>query len=168
MTGRSFVVIVVLLCQSLWVGSQNTLDVFRFAGRYGFPQAYENTYDAKARELGTSLSFTFAVPCSENTLWYNNLNHFYFNVDADPGLPDEELNPVKINGFILRTGLYHKFDPGKGIQLLFVPRLMGDLKNVDSNSMQLGAVFLYERNYHKDLSLSFGAMYNQELSKGGF
>lgn len=152
-----------LLYLALTGNSQNSLDVFTFSGKYGFPQSYETTYNETASEYGTYLNLTVPVTISEKTIWYNSLNHFYFNVQGDDAIPETELNPIKINGFILRTGLYQKLDNGRGIQLLLVPRLMSDLHNIDGNSFQLGGIFMYEKVYNPDLLLSYGAMYNQEL-----
>ncbi|NQU53749.1 MAG: hypothetical protein HQ522_14560 [Bacteroidetes bacterium] len=155
--------LIFILGQSLICISQNSLDILNLSARYGFPQSYEDTYNGTASEIGTFLNLTVPIPISENTIWYNSLNHFFFNVDGDPAIPDGEINPINLQGFILRTGLYQKFGDGKGIQLLFAPRLMSDFKNVDGNSIQLGGVFMYENVFNKDLSMSFGAMYNQEL-----
>lgn len=143
--------------------SQNNLDIFKLSGRYGFPQSYKDIYNGTASEFGTSLNLTVPVPISRNTIWYNSFNHFYFNVEGDPAITEGEVNPIKLNGFILRTGLYQKFGDGKGIQVLFAPRFMTDFENADSKSIQLGGVFMYEKVYNTDLSLSFGAMYNQEF-----
>lgn len=40
---------------------------------------------------------------------------------------------------------------------------MTDFMNVDANSIQLGALVMYEKKFHDDLTMGFGAMYNQEL-----
>ncbi len=151
------------LCLALTAKSQNSLDIINFSGRYGFPQSYENTYNGTATEYGTYFNFTRPVPISEKTIWYNSLNHFYFNVQGDSDIPETELNPIKLHGLILRTGLYQKFNRGRGIQLLFAPRLMSDFKDFDGHSFQFGGVFMYEKVYNPDLLVSYGAMYNQEL-----
>ncbi|MBT3384414.1 MAG: hypothetical protein HN778_09855 [Prolixibacteraceae bacterium] len=153
----------IIMSLSITCISQNSLDILYLSGRYGFPQSYENTYNGEASEFGTSLSLTVPVPISQNTIWYNSLNHFYFSVDGDPNIPVTEINPITLNGFILRTGLYQKFGDGKGIQLLFAPRFMTDFKNADGNCFQLGGVFMYENVFSKQLTMSFGAMFNQEL-----
>ena len=151
------------LCFSFAALAQNHLDIMHISGRYGFPQPYVDTYNEKATEFGTYLSLTVPVSLTEKTIWYNSFNHFYFNVDGDPGIPEKELNPIKLNGFILRTGLYQKFNKGTAMQLLFVPRYMTDFENADGKSFQAGGVFLLEKVYHPNLSLSYGVMYNQEF-----
>ena len=143
--------------------AQNTLDILTLSGRYGFPQAYESTYNGKATETGTFLSLTVPIPFSEKTIWYNSLNHFYFNVQGDQGIPSEIINPIALNGFILRTGLYQKFDNGTGIQILFAPRFMTDFNDVSGKSIQLGGIILYEKVFSEALKMSFGGSFNQEL-----
>jgi hypothetical protein len=157
-----------LLFTILWlvfspVFSQNSLDILTISGRYGLPQPYENTYTEEATETGTFLGLLVPVPLSENTIWINSLNHFYFNVQGGNEIPSGIADPVKLNGFILRTGLYQKFDKGRGIQVLFAPRLMTDFNNVDKNHWQFGAILAYEKIFNERLGMSFGAMYNQEL-----
>jgi len=155
--------VIAVFIQSLNCYAQNSLDILNFSGRYGFPASYEDKYQEKASEVGTFLNLTFPVKLSEKTIWYNSLNHFYFKVDGDPTIPEGQINPIKVNGLILRTGLYQKFSNGTGMQLLFAPRLMSDFENLDKNSIQLGGIFMYEKIFSKDLSASFGAMYSQEL-----
>jgi hypothetical protein len=143
--------------------TQNSLDILNLSGRYGLPQEYSDTYSGKATEMGSFLNLTVPVKITENTIWYNSLNHFYFNVQGDEAIPATQINPMVLNGFILRTGYYRKFDNGTGIQILLAPRLMTDFNNVDSKSFQMGGVFMYEKIYNPDLAVSYGAMYNQEL-----
>ena len=156
-------VVILFVSHSLICVSQNSLDILNLSARYGFPSAYKDTYNGTATEFGTFLNLTVPVTISKNTIWYNSLNHFYFNVNGDPEIPENQINPIKVNGFILRTGLYQKFENGNGIQLLFAPRLMSDFQNVDGNSFQFGGVFMYEKVYRTDLSMSYGAVYNNEL-----
>jgi hypothetical protein len=160
---QRIVIVFTLLYMAINISAQSELDIFNFSGRYGFPTNYEDTYTGTASEMGTFLNLTFGIPFSEKTIWYNSFNHFYFNVDGDPNIPAGEVNPIKLNGFILRTGLYQKFGDGKGIQLLFAPRFMTDFENASGSCFQLGGVFLYERVFNPDLTMSFGAMYNQEF-----
>lgn len=160
---KKIALIFFLFCQFAVVLAQNTLDIFSLTGRYGFPVNYEDNYSEKASEFGTSFNLTIPIVLSENTIWYNNLNHFYFNVDGDPSIPAGIVNPIQINGIILRTGLYQKFGDGKGLQVLFTPRLMSDMKNITGKSFQFGGALLYENTFNEDLTMSFGALYNQEL-----
>ena len=143
--------------------AQNSLDIFTVSGRYGLPQAYDSSLSGKATEYGIFAGLTLPVVITQQTIWYNSLNYFYFHVDNEPELNIATADPVNLHGFILRSGLYRKFARGRGIQLLFAPRLMSDLEKVDGKSFQFGGLFMYEKKFRETLSMSFGLMYNQEL-----
>ena len=143
--------------------AQQSLDILTISGRYGLPQSYDDTYTQKATEAGLFLGLTAPIVLSEKTIIYNSLNYFYFNVQGDSNIPENIANPINIHGIILRTGLYQKFGNGQGLQLLFAPRMMSDMTNSDGKSFQFGGMALYEKVFSDQLTLSFGAMYNQEL-----
>jgi hypothetical protein len=143
--------------------AQNSLDILTISGRYGFPQSYDSLLSGKATETGIFVGLTVPVVLSKKTIWYNSLNYFYFHVRNEPELPVSIANPINLHGFILRTGLYQKFDQGRALQLLFAPRLMSDLVSIDGKSFQFGGLALYEKVFSDKLGMSFGAMYNQEL-----
>ena len=145
------------------LSAQNSLDILTVSGRYGLPQSYDSLHSGKATESGIFAGLTVPVVITKRTIWYNSLNYFYFHVDNEPELPTTIANPINLHGFILRTGLYQKFDKGRGIQLLFAPRLMSDLENIDGKNFQFGGLFMYEKKFRETLSMSFGLMYNQEL-----
>ena len=158
-------IIIVILFFQLYVGasSQKTLDVLTLSGRYGFPASYEETYTGKAKETGSMVALTAGIPFNEKTTWVISLNHFYFNVNGDPAIPDDVVNPIRLNGFIARTGLYQKFGNGMGIQILFAPRYMTDFKGGGGNCFQAGGIFLFEKIFNESLTMSFGAQYNKEF-----
>ena len=99
---------------------QERIDALMLSGRYGFPADYENTYSQKAKETGSLISIIYGVPINEKAKWVISLNHFYFNVSGDPAIPADIANPIKLNGFIARTGWYQKFDNGTGFQFPFL------------------------------------------------
>ena len=138
-----------VICSAL--SAQNSLDILTLSARYGTPQPYDSTLSGKATEFGFFGGLTVPVVINKRTIWYNSLNYFYFHVDNEPEMPADWANPINLHGFILRTGLYQKFDKGRGMQLLFVPRLMSDLVSVDGNSFQFGGLFMYEKNTRKSL-----------------
>jgi hypothetical protein len=143
--------------------AQRMIDGISLSARYGFPQEYEDTYTGEATEIGSLNSFTYAVKISPTIKIPISFNHFYFHVKGDPEIPENLANPININAIILRTGWYQYFGNGNAIQILIAPRLMSDFRNLDGNSFQLGAVLNYEKTFSEDLTMSFGAMYNQEL-----
>lgn len=144
------------------VFAQRTVDVLAWTGRYGLPQPYEQTYSEKAVEWGSILSLTAGFNLAPNTMWAVNLNHFYFNVQGDPAIPDDLVNPVSVNGIILRTGIIQQLGNDWALQALVAPRLMSDLRNVDGNSFQMGGVLTLEKKYSDRLFMGYGAMVNQE------
>ena len=158
-------IILILLLLQLFIvaSSQKTLDILTLSGRYGFPASYEETYTGKATETGSMVAITAGIPFNEKTTWVVSLNHFYFNVKGDPDIPVSIADPIKLNGFILRTGLYQKFGNGMGIQILFAPRYMTDFKGGGGNCFQAGGVFLVEKVFSESLTMSFGAQFNQEF-----
>lgn len=154
-------------CLCLTLSAQETIDILSLTGRYGIPAEYkDNAYSGKATEWGSINSFTAGVKLGKNAMWAINLNHFYFNVqgDPDPVFPDGDIaDPIKLNGFILRTGLLYNLSNGRSFQLLVAPRLMSDFQHVDGNSFMLGAVASFKKRFRDELSIGFGAIYNTEL-----
>jgi len=150
-------------CMSFPVVAQRMLDLVTLTGRYGLPQEYKETYSGTATEFGSINSITAGIRLSGKNMIPISFNHFYFNVQGDPEIPEDLANPVIVNGFILRTGWYQRFGNGHAIQLLIAPRIMSDFKNLDGNSFQMGGLLTYEKEFNDELTMSFGAMYNQEL-----
>lgn len=155
--------VVLGICLSFSVSAQKTFDLITVSGRYGFPQPYESVYSGKATESGSMVNLAAPIKLSEKTMWFTSLNYFYWNVDNDENMPADISNPINIHGFILRTGIIKKFSNDGEIQLLFAPRLMSDLNNINSDHFQLGALAMYKTKFSDQLTIAFGAMYNQEL-----
>jgi hypothetical protein len=146
------------------LAGQQTLDILTVSGRYGFPQSYDSVVTKKATELTSMLNLVAPIKFNKNTIWYNSLNCFYFSVSNGETLEDPSIaNPISIYGFLLRTGLYQKFSRGRGIQLFFSPRLMSDLTQIKNKHFQFGGMAMFEKKFRDNLTMSFGAMYNQEL-----
>lgn len=142
--------------------AQETVDLVTLTGRYSLPQSYKDTYTGEAQESGFLFAAQYGKNIAKNSMIAINVNHFYFNVQGDPAIPDDLANPMILNGTVLRAGLIQSFSNGRKLQLFLAPRLMSDYKNLDGNSFQMGAVVSYERRYNDDLKLGFGAVYNQE------
>lgn len=158
-----FLLLIISLSFSFISYSQKTIDVLTISGHYGFPQKYDSIYNGKAKELGGMVSVKAPIKISEKSYWYNSLNYFYWKVNNDEVMPENIINPIKVQGIVLQTGLYHKFNDKRGIQVLFSPRLMSDFKNISGSHFQFGGTVLYENKYNENLTISFGAMFNQEL-----
>jgi len=161
-----FFILLLTVSLSLTLSAQETVDILSLSARYGIPKEYKDAaYAGKATEWGSINSFQAGFNLAPQTMLVFNVNHFYFNVpgDPEPAFPAGIANPVKINGIILRAGVRQYFSEGRRIQVMFVPRLMSDFKNMDGNSFQFGGLASYLKKYHDDLSIGFGAMYNAEL-----
>lgn len=153
----------IAVISSLSVYSQKTFDLITVSGRFGFPQPYESVYTGDATELGSMINVAAPITLSDDLMWFSSLNYFYWNVSNDETMPIEINNPINIHGFILRTGMIKKLSNDNEIQLLFAPRLMSDLKNIDGGHFQFGGVAMYKKKFSNELTMAFGAMYNQEL-----
>jgi hypothetical protein len=160
---KKILIALILFQVYLGASSQKSLDVLTLSGRYGLPSSYVDTYNGKATEKGSMLALTAGFGIGEKSTWVVSLNHFYFNVQGDAAYPVGIANPVKLNGFILRTGLYRKFENGRAIQILIAPRYMTDFKGGGGKCFQPGGMVLYEKVFNKTLTMGFGAQYNQEL-----
>jgi hypothetical protein len=154
--------ILVLLSLFLAAEAQETIDVLALSGRYGLPKEYtDQLYSGKATETGMVNSLTAGFKVAKNTKFAINVNHFYFHVNGDPepDFPPGTVDPVNINGILLRVGIQQNFTKGRTLLLLAGPMLMSDFRNLDGNSFQLGAMATWSRRYNENLKIGFGAMY---------
>ena len=142
--------------------AQDFLDILTLSGRYTSPTEYDSSLSGNAQEKGSFIGITVPIPLSKKTIIYNSLNHFYFQVNNDADLNDNLADPIKLNAFILRTGLIQRFSDGKSIQLLVAPRFMTDGKGEAAEKFQFGGLAMYENIFSDKLTMGFGAMYNQE------
>lgn len=142
--------------------AQETIDILSLSGRYGLPADYSSSaYEGKATETGSINSLQAGFDIARQTKLVFNLNHFYFHVggDPEPQFPPGTVDPVSINGILLRVGIRQGFSEGRMLQVVAGPMLMSDFRNVDGTSFQLGAVATWTRRYHEGLKIGFGAMY---------
>ena len=147
---------------SINLSAQKTFDLITLSGRNGFPQTYNSDYNGKANEKGVMVNVAVPIKLSEKTMWYSSVNYFYWNVTNDETMPADILNPINIHGIIFRTGFIQKFSNDREIQVLAVPRLMSDLNNVNIDHFQFGGIVMFKKKYSGKLTMSYGAMYNQE------
>lgn len=163
---KKLLYLILLICLPLATRAQETIDVLSLSARYGLPAEFQDAaYAGQSTELGAINSLTAGFDIAENTMVVVNVNHFYFNIrgDVQPEFPMETAYPLAINGILLRAGLRQYFDNGRMVQVLAVPRLMSDFRNMDGRSFQFGAVASYSRVHSDRLTLGFGAIYNGEL-----
>lgn len=143
--------------------AQERLDIFTLSGQYGSPVSYDSIYEGKGTETGMMASLVAPARLSEKSIWYSSLNYFYWGVDNDEDMNADIMNPIRVHGFILRTGLVKTLENGNVLQLIFAPRLMTDFKGVDTEHLQLGGVGTYKLEFSERLTMGFGLMFNQEF-----
>ncbi|MFD1314774.1 DUF6268 family outer membrane beta-barrel protein [Namhaeicola litoreus] len=154
---------ILIFCVGFGSYAQERLDLFTLSGSYGFPSSYDSVYQSKATESGVMANLVAPVKLSEKLVWYNSLNYLYWQVYNDENLSEELQNPIRVHGFILRTGIYYELDDERSFQILFAPRLMTDFFNIEANHFQWGGIAVYDKQYHEGLKIGFGLLFNQEF-----
>jgi hypothetical protein len=149
---------------SVTATAQQSIDLFTVSARYGFPSSYERNLNGKATEYGGLANLKFAAVLSESFIWVSDLSYIYSYVTSDMRMLEDVVNPVRLHGFILQTGMIRKFDNGRALWVILTPRFMTDFFNADMNCLQPGGTFLYEKKFNEQLTMRFGAMYNNEFS----
>ncbi|MEO0468153.1 MAG: DUF6268 family outer membrane beta-barrel protein [Bacteroidota bacterium] len=161
-----------LLCLGLSVHAQQnetrqSIDILTISGQYGLPQPYDlNPPRGDATELSGLINLKVPIDLSKGekrSIWYSQLTYNFAQINSDIDLPDGIPDPLRIQGFILQTGLVQKLDETQSLHLLFSPRFMTDFNNVSSSHFQLGGVVQYEKKFRKGFTMRFGAMYNQDF-----
>ncbi len=157
-------VLLLILGLVSFVTAQETLDIITISKQFGTPQPFEaqSTYTGETTERGTMVNLIVPIVLNEKQIWYNSINYMQWNVTNNIDMMDNIANPIKLHGLILRTGLIHKFSNKNSIQVVFIPRLMTDFKNISNKHFQFGGTFIYEKVYHERLKIGYGVLYNQE------
>ena len=155
------------LATVLFTQAQNSIDLLTISGRYGFPQAYDAPFqNEKATETGAMINLKIPIKLSEKSIWFSNFTYTNYSVNKNFAVASEDavMKPIGLNAFILQTGLVQRIDENRAFQLLFVPRFMTDFVAPTGKSWQFGGIALYEQTFNQNLTMRFGAMYNQELA----
>ena len=146
------------------VNAQNSIDIFTLSGFYGTPANYQAPLDGKATESGSLLNLKVPIVLSDRTIWYNDLTYTFYSVTTDiDNEPGNMLTSMRLNAFILQTGLVQKIGEKNAFQFLLVPRYTTDFEGNDSKNWQFGMIALYEHRYNDNLLMRFGTLYNGEL-----
>lgn len=143
---------------------QESIDLLTISGRFGLPTDYEDGIEGKATETGGMINLRIPIVLDSANIWYSKLTYLNSSVNSIITFADSIADPISVHGIILQTGWVRKLTKNRSIQVLFVPRLMGDMKDINSKNLQFGAVGLYENRFNSKLKMKFGAMYNQEIS----
>lgn len=162
--GLKLTVLLVLTCISLKSAiGQERLDILTFSGQYGFPASYDSIYEGKGTETGFMGTLVTPARLSDKSIWYSSLNYFYWGVDNSEDMDAGIVNPIRVHGFILRTGLVQTLGNGNVLQLILAPRLMTDFKGVDTDHLQWGGIAMYRKEFSERLTMGFGLMLNEEF-----
>jgi hypothetical protein len=159
---RNLVILITILL-SVSLQAQERLDIFTLSGSYGFPASYDSIYPGKGTETGFMSSIVAPIQLSEKSLWYNSLNYFFWGIDNDEQMSEDLMNPIRVHGFVLRTGLIRELNNGHSLQLVLAPRFMSDFNNVNSDHWQFGLISTYGKRYSPSLKMGFGFLFNQEF-----
>ncbi len=157
----SILYILILLC--IITKAQNSLDIITISGQGVLPSSYASTYTGKVNENFINANLKLPVVLSERLIWYNDVNYYQYHINSKQTSPDVFNKPLKIHGTILQSGLITKLNDKNSIIMFFVPRLMGNLEHSDNQNFQFGVIGLYERKYNVNLTMRYGASYNNEL-----
>ncbi|GAA4301238.1 DUF6268 family outer membrane beta-barrel protein [Aestuariibaculum suncheonense] len=162
---KSILVLLLIIGSVSFATAQETFDMLTIAGHFATPQPFEaeSTYTGKTTERGTMVNLNVPIVLNEKQTWYNSVNYMQWNVNNDIEMANDIANPINVYGLILRSGLIQKLSNGNSIQLVFIPRLMTDFKNINNKHFQFGGTFIYEKIYHQRLKIGYGVLYNQEV-----
>ncbi|MEP0367050.1 MAG: DUF6268 family outer membrane beta-barrel protein [Cyclobacteriaceae bacterium] len=141
--------------------AQNSLDLATISYRYGAPQPAEASRGTAVEKVAL-INVKAPVVFSKSTIWYSDVTYQSSYVKYSQDFPST-VNPTKLTGLIIQTGLVRQFEHGTGFQLLVVPRLMTDFHGLDIGHFQLGGIGLFEKKYHDQLTMRYGLMYNREF-----
>ena len=144
--------------------SQESIDLLTVAGHYALPSTYEDGVPGEAKESRLMVNLKLPIVLDSNNIWFSNLTYVNSYVRSNRVFNGSIANPIHVQGIILQTGWVRKLSKQRSFQVLFVPRLMGDMKNVNHKNFQLGLVALYEKRFNEKLKLKFGMLYNQEVA----
>lgn len=145
--------------------AQESIDLLTVSGRLTPATKYENPATGKGQEMGGLLNLKLPIVLDSNNIWFTNLTYISNNVfSKDVTFNDSIYDPIRLHGIFLQTGWIRKLGQRNSVQLLFVPRLMGDFKNINEKNLQFGAIGMFEHRFSKRFKAKFGAMYNSEIS----
>ncbi|MEZ4721547.1 MAG: DUF6268 family outer membrane beta-barrel protein [Flavobacteriales bacterium] len=138
------------------VFAQNYLDVIKLDHTEGLTQYSDSAHEPTAFNESTA-DITLPIVISEKTAIVTGtwLEHSHFQI-ADQ-------NPRDLYSTLLKIGLNHKIDSHWSATLVLLPKLSSDLKVVDKNQFQLGALALMKYEVNPSLSYKFGAYINNDL-----
>lgn len=147
------------LFASPFIFAQRTIELFSVSQQYSVAEKYDSVYTNDARERVFNAEVTIPIRTSDSNIWYTNIAYENFILESENIMPANVANPINIKGISLRSGIIRTFSNNKQLYLFLNPKLAGDLKNINWNTFQLGAIALIGKDYRNDFSLRFGLGY---------
>lgn len=160
---KTLIITILILCASISVFAQNRFDVFYLSGNYNFMNTTPVNSDKNYESVITS-NLSLPIVLKDSSIWYTSIDYSHFSMFNEP--KSDDVNPIdkfNLNGFLIRTGYIYKFNAKQSLQILFVPRYMGDFNASFSKSIQLGGLVMYEKIKNDNYTWRVGVLYNQEF-----
>jgi len=154
---------IIILFLSVSTFAQDRFDVFYVAGNYNFMQTTPTNND-KNYESVIQANLSLPIVLKDSSIWFTSIDYSHFSI-FNEYMPTDP-NPIKsfnLNGILIRTGYIHKFNSKQSLQILFIPRFMGDFKASFSKSVQFGGLVMYEKVKSDNYTWRAGILYNQEF-----
>jgi Domain of unknown function (DUF6268) len=160
---KKFIITGLLIALTVSGFAQNRFDLFYVAGNYNFmnttPVNADNNYE-------TVIQSNLSIPIvfKDSSVWFTSIDYSHFSMNNEFMVTD--INPIEkfnLNGFLIRTGYVHKFNSKQSLQILFIPRYMGDFNASFSKSIQFGGLAMYEKVKSENYTWRVGVLYNQEF-----
>lgn len=143
---------------SACVYSQSSIDLLTLSYRRGLPTDLSDGPGEAVEDVAFA-NVKLPIVLNERSIWYNDLTY----QGSFVSFSSPSTSSVGLDQFILQTGLVQRFNTKQAMQVLFVPRLMSDLHQVDSRHFQLGGIGMFENKFSDQLLMRFGLMANRDL-----
>lgn len=157
---RRLVMALASLILSISSIAQSSIDLATVSYRYGPARPLENGAAGEAVEQVLFVNLKMPVIINDQNIWYNDLTYQGSHVNYSQTSPTEP--SLGLHQFIFQTGWVRTINEKSAFQLLFVPRLMSDMKQIGRDHFQFGGISLYEYKFHDNLLMRFGGMFNTD------
>lgn len=158
---KNLLLLLLFLLNAVNVFSQKRFEVFKLSGNYNFMETAEGERNGNF-ETALSANLNLPVVLKNGSIFYSSVDYQYFSIN-NPHQENIAKEAFKLHGIIVRTGYIYKLNQTSAIQALFMPRFMGDFKASLKQSMQYGALLMYEKVKSDLLTWRAGILYNREI-----
>jgi hypothetical protein len=156
---KQLFILTIALFTSTYIFAQRTIELGSISQQYSAAEKYDSVYVNDAKERVFNAEVTIPIRTSDSNIWYTNIAYENFILESENAMPANVANPINIKGISLRSGIIRSFSNNRQLYLFLNPKLAGDLKNINWNTFQLGAIALIGKDYREDFSLRVGLGY---------